>query len=953
MLNTRATRRSVNPLDALSMKKPRLWVLFLFFIVGIFLWSGLFPVTVAFLPPVQARETPTVRASLKEQASGSTRSKQEFKPFQQTVKNAEKLEGLFDLYQTKDKGKLYLEIQPDQLDKDYLCIVTLSRGLGEGFLLNGLSLDNFLFRFRRVGDKVQFVLPNINFRADAGDPTGRSLAQSFSDSVLYALDIQSIHPERNSLLVDLSDLFLSGDDLAGLSQLLPSILGSSYVLDSDKSYFGSTETFPLNLEIEAIYGFTAKGNGDGWIDLPTVPDSRAFNLAIHYSLSELPANNGYIPRFADERIGYFISAYKNLSNNRDPEPFVRYIQRWQLEPADPKAALSPPKKPIVFWIENTVPSEYREAVREGILMWNAAFEQAGFANAIEARQMPDNASWNPADVRYNTIRWSSSLDAAFLGIGPSHVNPMTGEILDADIVIDANVVRSLREDYQDLVSLNQGSPSSLHASLCGTGLSGTEEKPAANPNEVARSLATRLVERDDLCFGFDAKQQFNVGAIAMSLLDDVSLNSADMEKYVNQFIRYLVAHEVGHTLGLRHNFHGSTLLMPQQLNDKALTRSKGLIGSVMDYAAVNLAPQGVEQGDYFPLVVGPYDRWAIEYGYKPSGEKFPDTERRFLEQIARRSSEPELDYATDEDVYGFLDPEVNTFDLSGDVLLYAQWQMDNAKAMWERLPKRYPKVGESYSEMRSKFNAIFSYYFQQALFVSNYIGGSFFNRDRPGNPNARLPFEPVPAEKQREALTALQKYVFGKDAFNFSPELLNQLAPSRWNHWGQPVPVSNLDYPILDNILLLQRRVLRSLLSDDRLQRLRNLELKTGQGQALTIPELFETLQTGIWTEVWQPDEASLNISSIRRALQREYLDLLTNMVLRRSQVPEDARTLAWYQLDRLEGRIDGVLGDYRDELDAYSKAHLAESRDRITKALDAPLEAKQQQGKPKATRPD
>lgn len=213
-----------------------------------------------------------------------------------------------------------------------------------------------------------------------------------------------------------------------------------------------------------------------------------------------------------------------------------------------------------------------------------------------------------------------------------------------------------------------------------------------------------------------------------------------------------------------------------------------------------MAPQGVKQGDYFPIVVGPYDRWAIEYGYKPSGANLPELERRFLEAIARRSSEPQLDYATDEDVFAFLDPGVNPFDLSADVLLYAQWQMDNAIRMWERLPQRYPKAGGNYSEMRGKFNAIFSYYFQQALFVSNYIGGSSFNRDRPDNPNARLPFEPVSADRQREALKTIQKYVFSSEALNFSPELLNQLAPERWNDLGLSVGSANLDYPILENI---------------------------------------------------------------------------------------------------------------------------------------------------------
>jgi len=386
--------------------------------------------------------------------------------------------------------------------------------------------------------------------------------------------------------------------------------------------------------------------------------------------------------------------------------------------------------------------------------------------------------------------------------------------------------------------------------------------------------------------------------------------------------------------------------MPQELNDTSITRTKGMTSSVMDYVAVNLAPPGVEQGDYYPTIVGPYDRWAIEYGYKPSGQRFSVAERSFLEQIAARSPEPELAYATDEDRRGFRDPEVNIYDLSGDVLAYAQSQMDNARQMWEKLSRSYPSADEGYSEVRKQFNTIFSYYFKQAILISNYIGGSSFNRDRPGTVNGRLPFEPVPAEKQRAALAVLQEYVFAENVFNFPPDLLNQLAPSRWNHWGQRPSTSSLDYPIHESILSLQRSLLRSLLSNQRLSHLRNLELRANAGESLTLPELFETLQGGIWTEVLEPDDADLNISSIRRALQREHLDILTKMVLRRLQVPEDARTLAWYQLNQLGDRLDGMLGRYSGDLDTYTQAHLTETRDRVRKALNAPLQSKQRVGK-------
>jgi hypothetical protein len=387
---------------------------------------------------------------------------------------------------------------------------------------------------------------------------------------------------------------------------------------------------------------------------------------------------------------------------------------------------------------------------------------------------------------------------------------------------------------------------------------------------------------------------------------------------------------------LRHNFHGSTLNGPEELNNTEITRTRGMVSSVMDYVPVNLAPQGTKQGDYYPANIGPYDEWAIEYGYKPSGAISSIAERRFLDQIAGQSSKPEYAYATDEDILD-LDPGANLWDLSGNVLLYSQWQMDNARTMWELLNKRSPSSGD-YTEMRVLFNTVLNYYFNNANLLAQYVGGQSFSRDRAGTPNGRLPFTPVPLEKQRQALTNIGKYVFAADAFNFSPQLLNQLAPSRWRHWGNPIPILRLDYPIHENLLSQQSRVLQSLLGSDRLNRLRDIELKSKPGEALTLPELFETLQNSIWTEV--QDGKPENISSLRRSLQREHLEILLEMVLRTSAVPEDARTLAWYELRQLRKSLDASLRK-QDKLDTYTKAHLAETRDRIDKALTARLESK------------
>ncbi len=876
--------------------------------------------------------------SQKPDASSPPPKKDELVLFDQVVKGTQRLDGLFTLYRNQEKNKIYLEIKPEQLNKNYLATTTLESGIGQAGIYSGMPLQDFLFYFRRVNNNLQFVVRNVNFRTNEGDPQTRSRLRSFSDSVLYTIPLKSIHPQRKTLLIDLGDLLLT--DLAGLS----SSLGVSGTID--KSYFGTAKAFPQNMEIESVLNFSRSDtelNNNPMQRFATLADSRGFSLRVHYSLSQLAENN-YRPRLADDRIGYFITAYQNLSDDERRDPFVRYINRWHLEKLNPNAAMSPPKKPIVFWIDNAVPIEYRDAIKEGVLMWNRAFEKAGFKDAIQVYQMPDNANWDPADIRYNTIRWIHTVDGYF-AMGPSRVNPLTGEILNATILVDASFVRLLKSDYRSIVQPNQTqNQTSLTALmqnrlLCAHDLEAKGDAMENQEQEQTPSVAShlsKLAGEYDLCYGMEAANQFALGTMAMSLLQNIPPSSAQVKDYIHQYLRLIIAHEVGHTLGLRHNFRGSTLLSPEEMNNTAITHNKGMVSSVMDYIPPNIAPQGIKQGDYFPIMVGVYDDWAIQYGYTPSQAKTPVDEKPFLEKIAQLSYKPELSYSTDEDIYD-LDPTADAWDDSSDVLQYSQWQLDNSRLMWDHLnTRRYPTSGESYSDVSEMFGTVLGNYFHNIYYTTKYIGGQSFYRVHPDDSQERLPFQAVPVEKERQALAMLQKYVFSEDAFNFSPELLNKLAPSRWRHWGSNPKVGRLDYPIHDLVLFVQKLVLSDLLSKDRLSRLEDIELKSPSGQTLTLPELFDTLQSGIWTEVLKPKSKSIKISSLRRGLQRQYLDILTGMVLRKQSVPEDARTLAWYKLRQLKEKLDRVRSD-----DEYTQAHLLETRDRISKVLNAPLQGR------------
>ncbi|RMH75509.1 MAG: DUF5117 domain-containing protein [Cyanobacteria bacterium J007] len=921
-------------------------------------------------------EVPIELAENTESSSSETEEESEdespLKPFDEVTKDLEKIEGLLTFYRNVEKEEIYLEIQPEQLDRNFLAIATISSGIGSLGLYRGLPLSDFIFQFKRRNHKIDVVVPNTLFRTQAGDPQWRSRDRSFSDSPIYTLPLTSIHPERNSLLVDFKP-FLMGEG-GSLSTAIAWSLGDMYTLNSETSYLDRVQVFPENAEIETVYGFSGPTS---WFGPATVPDSRAFQLKIRTSLSLLPTNNGYRPRLADDRLGYFLTTYQNLSNSRKPDPFVNYINRWHLEKQDPSAPLSPPKQPIVFWIDNAVPLPYRDAIREGILMWNDAFEQAGFIGAIEARQMPDRPDWDPADVRYNVIVWSNTLDSWFAGIGPSRVNPLTGEILDADVILDGGIVRQIREQYGALADGDRALVNPLTCEL-GAEISHFVDRqlpsPIAaqlqqsNPASLSQLRALAQIRGDRRpCFALAATNQARFGALALSTLHDVLPNQDEMELYVHQFVRWLTAHEVGHVLGLRHNFQGSTWRMPEDLNNVLLTRNEGMVGSVMDYVAVNIAPEGVEQGDYFPVIVGPYDRWVVEYGYRPIDAPTPELEWDVLQEIARRAPQPGLEYATDEDSMDLVYPDSNLWDLSGDPLRYSQWQMDNARQVWDKLDRRYPLPGESYSELRDRFHMVLNYYFGYAYDLTRYIGGQRFHRHHAGDPGAKPPFEAIAVERQREALAAIGDRVFAEDAFNFSPETIARLAPDRWDHWGNWIVWERLDYPLFDRLLGHQTLILSNLLSTDRLNRLRDGELSNPNGDSLRLGELFETLQAQIWSELSDDRDPRREITVLRRGLQREHLNMLLHMALRTNieaameatsfldliialrtlDPPEDARALARYQLRDLHAAIDRRLDKEGKRLDVQTRAHLEEARDRIAKALEAPMRAKEVVHKP------
>lgn len=860
-------------------------------------WICLILVSVCCLPIVAQEAAQTTTPTTQE---APAKKKKEFEDFSKVTEDSKSYEGFFKLYQKKEN--LYCEIQPAQLDKPFLCMISVARGLGQGFLLSGMTLEEWMLVWRRVGDKVHLVRKNVRFRAEKGTPIAEAVDLGHNDSVLFSLKIESIHPQRKSVLVNISPVFIS--DLPPLARRI----ASDARFDKARSTWGAVKAFPKNIELKVNAVYSSQTN------MSTIPDSRGIQLTLHYSLAGLPENN-YRPRLADDRLGHFMTAVKDYSSKTSDAPFIRYVNRWHLEKADKETKLSPPKEPIIFYIEKTVPHRYRPYVRQGILEWNKAFEKIGFADAIEARIQQDHEDWDPEDARYNTIRW---MVGAGFAIGPSRVNPLTGQILDADILIGESWIRYWQREYMTFFDE----------------VAHERDHPMDHSSHFQCQIASGLARQ----MGFMA-----------SVLQARGLADEDgelPEEFIGEALKTLTMHEVGHTLGFRHNFKASTIFSLDDLNKK---KGEALIGSVMEYDAVNIAPEGQEQGDYYTKTIGPWDYWVVEYAYKPIDASKPEGELKALGEIASRVASSELTYGTDEDAYGYrfrdLDPLVNRWDLGDDPLAFAKQRREIVVGLWDKIADKVTKEGMGYQRVRRAFGSLlFEHGFTMYL-ASRYIGGQYHHRDHRGDENGRLPFVPVPAVKQREALQFIKEYALSDKAFTFSPELLNSLAITRWSDWGGDSWTSTrFDYPVHDVILRNQTLILERMLYPSVLSRVQDAELKFPKGEdAFTLPELFSGITDAVWVELgrdagakqWSNSDAF--ISSFRRGLQREHLKQLIKLVLEAdSGTPEDARSLARLHLGQIRSKIQRVIQNARGALDDYSFAHLEESQVRVEKALDA-----------------
>jgi hypothetical protein len=859
----------------------------------------------------------------KDKKEAAAKPKDPGQPWAKATKDAEKVEGLFTIY--KKPNEVYFLIQEDQLDMEFLGVFSLAQGIGTNFVLGGLPINDRLLEFKRVGDKVLLVEKNVLFTAPTGSAIEKAKDLSLGHSVLAGLKIESVEPETKALLVDMTDVFVS--DLSDAAVFMTQAFNNTpFRFDKSRSTLTSLKNFPKNTEVEALLTYSPGSRRN--LNIHTVPDNRYVPLKMHYSLCELP-NPPMQPRLADDRVGNFLTVKKDFSRDQQEDFFVRYVNRWRLEKKDPNAEVSEPVKPIVFYLDRTMPDEYRPWVKKGIENWQKAYEAAGFKNAIIAKDAPseeEDPDWDAEDIRYSTIRWITSSNLSFGAIGPSRMDPRTGEIFDADILFEAGFIQNLRNTYR-----RYAGPEAVGQMVMPT----LPELPAFLGNERLCMAQAGMADGGAL--------------MRMSLLMAGSLppGSPVPDEYLGAALLWVTMHEVGHSLGLRHNFRSSTGTPYDKLHDETWTKRNGLTASVMDYAAPNVAVNGETQGEYYGHGVGTADMWVIRYAYTPSGSTDGAVDRAFARKIADENLQPGHEYSTDEDTYpaGALDPRTNIWDLGNDPLAWAKDRNRYIAGLWRNPEFESRILGDNgeYPVLRRAVNTLMGQYAISLGMAVKYFGGQYNNRVHKGQPNAVDPLQPVSSAKQREALAFLADRAFAADAFAMSPALLNRLAPNRWSHWGIQsnfAPGARLDYNLNDFALAIQNNVLNGVTSPMLLARLREAENRTTN--PYTLAEHMSGLTEAIWGEVDGALGAGmqkLEGPNTRRALQRAYVDRLANMIVEPDpRTPDDARALARLQLVRIDARAQRGLG--AAGLGDNNRAHFLETRARIKRALEAKRQA-------------
>lgn len=786
--------------------------------------------------------------------------KEEKSDFDEKIAGCTKYEGLFNVYIDTADGKSYLEIREDQLDKEYIYFSYIENGLLEAGAFKGSYRGSKVISFSKSYENIEIYAENTAYYFDESSPLSKASNTNINRPLLVSEKLHSKNKDGDRFLISGDAIFVS-EKLQMVKPpsrpMAPSFLGN---LSSSKSKVKSVNNYPENTEVRVKYVYD---NGSPRsFGGPATTDARSITLEYQHSILAMP-DNDFQPRKDDGRVGYFMTQTTDLTT-LESIPYKDMIHRWHLEKKDPMAELSEPVEPIVWWIENTTPLEFRDIIKAGVERWNQSFEKAGFKNAVVAKVQPDDAEWDAGDIRYNVLRWTSSPTPPFGGYGPSFVNPRTGQILGADVMLEfISVSRRLfvSESFETA------------AVMMDSDFENTDYFDQPYQCELADHM------HNNLMFGLSSAKVMGLG-------------EATEKDIVAQTLYRLTLHEVGHTLGLTHNMRASTLLSVDEIKDKKKVNTMGMCNSVMEYPSINFALNKEEQTLFYDVKPGLYDDWVIEYGYS-EGLKDPEAEEKRLAKILERSSDPNLAYGNDADDMRStgrgMDPDVNIYDLSDDPVAYA---IDRCKLVNKTIPKlleKYSEEGDSYQKFTQSFMVMTGEYATQLRIMTRQIGGVHYDRSHVGQDTQNKPLTPVSEKDQKAAMDALTKYAFAPDVMSYDKDLIQHLLPQRrgFNHF-----VSAQDPKLNGRISNIQYGALSHFMNNNVIQRISDSEL---YGNTYSVTEVYNDLTSAIF----KADLRSKVITS-RQNLQTMYTESLIRMANAKKGYGMTAKRMANYQLEEI-----------------------------------------------------
>jgi len=695
----------------------------------------------------------------------------------------ELIEGYLKVYTDEDNVNYFLKLNDADLNKQFLYFAYIMNAPQGSTLTGGLPSDGKVLEFRSF-QKDNIGLYQINTSYINGDDNniGRSTITNITEAFIEKF--KPIARSEDSVLISVNK-FLMSEKIEAISYV-PSEYREYISVDygrpdPSKTFINNVLNNKTNTAVEVTFGYVNKMPNSDAYSVSAVTDPRYLSITGRHIFIKMP-DDEFEPRVNDHRVGYFVNKSTDLTSYENFPNFA-LINKWRLIKKDPEAQLSEPVEPIVYWVENTTPEEIIPAVVAGIENWNIAFEEAGFKNAIVAKIQPKDAEWDAADYDYNVIRWSSEPDGNLLGIGPSVTNPLTGEIISADV--------------------------------------------------VNKLLAVKI--------GYNYRKLYGY--------------SKDNDPLM-QYITNLTLHEVGHTLGLRHNFRGSYKYSPTEIHDKELTGNT-IMNSVMDYDPINVAPKGTKQGIFFSTVPGEYDKWAIKFGYTPG---LTDEDRRLM---LLDSVKPELSFGTDDEAMSYpgnnIDPRTKRYDMSNDPITYAT---DIINIVDEKI-NELPMIFSDEESFNNYTNAFFRFFRTKGRFletVAQQIGGVYVNKIS-STQDDRTILEAVPYDKQKQAMALLADKVFANGSMNYDSKILANLMYER----GTRSSSGNNDPDFHALVLSSQSNILRNILHPEVMKRLVNSSL---YGNTYMPAEVLSDLNEAIFVSRETPD-------TFKRNLQATYVDLL------------------------------------------------------------------------------